>query len=84
MAVLNTGNNHIDYGPLASLTLVMPTTDSDGNALISGIDVSISFGDAITTLTLTGSFRSTVPASASAGQVLNYSYSTNTNSWWNA
>ena len=84
MAILSTGNNHIDFGPLSSLTLVMPTMDSDGNPLISGIDVSISFGDTITSLTLSGAFRSTIPTSALAGQVMNFSYSTDTNSWWNA
>lgn len=81
---LITANNLVDLGPLLSLTLVMPTTDTDGNPLSDGIECSISFGDNITTLTLSGTFRSTPPTSAGAGQVMNFSYSVMTNSWWNA
>jgi hypothetical protein len=77
-------NNYIELGPLASVTLVMPTLDGDGNPLSDGIELSISFGDAITVLTLSGTFRNTPPTTASAGQVLNFSYNINTNSWWNA
>jgi hypothetical protein len=71
-------------GPVASLTLNMPIADIDGNALSDGTELSIVFGDAVTALTLAGVFRNTPPTSASAGQVLNFRYSINTNSWWNA
>jgi hypothetical protein len=77
-------SNLVDLGPLASVTLVMPTTDGDGNPLSDGTELSISFGDTITTLTLSGVFRSMAPTSALAGQVMNFRYSINTNSWWNA
>jgi hypothetical protein len=77
-------SNLLDKGALASVTLVMPVVDGDGNPLSDGIELSISFGDAVTTLTLYGTFRNTPPTSASAGQVLNFRYSINTNSWWNA
>ena len=76
--------NLLDKGPLGSATLVMPTTDPDGNPISDGMEMSISFGDAITNLTLVGTFRTPPPMSASAGQVLNFRYSINTNSWWNA
>ena len=76
--------NLVDLGPLTSLMLVMPTVDGDGNPISDGIELSISFGDSITMLNLVGPFRSAVPTSASAGQVLNFRYSAMTNSWWNA
>lgn len=77
-------SNLVDKGPLSSLTLVMPTVDSDGNPLITGIEVSISFGDAVASLVLSGVFRNSVPTSALAGQVMRFSYNIDTNSWWNA
>ena len=76
--------NLLDNGPQSSLTLVMPAADMDGNPLSDGITCGISFGDNITTLTLSGTFRRPPPTSASAGQVINFRYSVNTNSWWNA
>lgn len=76
--------NLVDLGPLPFLTLIMPTLDADGNPISDGIELGISFGDAVTVLTLVGSFRSAVPTTASAGQVLNFQYSAMTNSWWNA
>jgi hypothetical protein len=78
--------NQIDVGtpPLAALTIIMPTVDTDGNPLIDGIMCGFSFGENVTLLSWTGAFRSTPPTSASAGQVLNFLYSINTNSWWNA
>ena len=76
--------NLVDLGPLTSLILVMPTVDGDGNPISDGIELGISFGDAITMLTLVGTFRSAVPTTASAGQVVNFRYSAMTNSWWNA
>ncbi len=77
-------SNLFDKGPQFSATLVMPTTDADGNALSDGLELGISFGDAIQHLTLSGPFRNAPPISVGAGQVLNFRYSTITNSWWNA
>lgn len=71
-------------GTQSTLTLVMPTTDTDGNPLSDGITCGISFDGAITTLTLSGSFQTTAPTSASAGAVMNFRYSGNTQTWWNA
>jgi hypothetical protein len=76
--------NFLDVGPQSSYTLVMPTTDTDGNPLSDGLSCGIAFGDTISTLTLTGSFRHTPPITAAAGQVYNFIYSIKTNSWWNA
>jgi hypothetical protein len=76
--------NMLDIGPVTSLTLDMPVIDTDGNPLSDGITCGVSFGDNITTLTWSGTFRNTPPASASAGGVINFRFSTNTNSWWNA
>ena len=77
-------SNLVDLGPLSSLMLVMPTVDGDGNPISDGIELSISFGDAITMLVLSGPFRSAVPTTVSGGQVLNFRYSAMTSSWWNA
>jgi hypothetical protein len=80
---LVTASNLLD-GTASSANLIMPTADSDGNPLSDGITCGITFGGAIATLTFVGSFHSATPTSASAGQVLNFKYSTNTSSWWNA
>ena len=71
-------------GTQTALTLVMPTTDTDGNPLSDGITCGISFDGAITTLTLSGSFQTPAPTSASPGKVMNFRYSANTGTWWNA
>lgn len=71
-------------GTASSLTLTMPTTDTDGNPLSDGITCGVTFGGNITTLTFVGTFHLAPPASATAGQVLNFKYSANTSSWWNA
>ena len=76
--------NLLDVGPQTSWTLIMPTVDLDGNPLSNGLSCGILFGDNISTLTLTGTFRNTPPITAAAGQVYNFIYSTATNSWWNA
>ena len=76
--------NLLDVGARSSWTLIMPTTDMDGNPLSDGLSCGILFGDNIATLTLTGTFRNTAPITATAGQVYNFIYSTATNSWWNA
>jgi hypothetical protein len=81
---LATTSNLLDKGPQSSLMLVMPIIDTDGDPLSDGITCGVSFGDNITTLTWLGAFRNAPPASASAGQVRNFRYSVNTNSWWNA
>jgi hypothetical protein len=82
---LSTTFNVIDGSTTAaSETLIMPTADTDGNPLSDGITCGISFGVAVTALTLSGSFRTAAPTSASAGQVMNFRYSANTGSWWNA
>jgi hypothetical protein len=74
----------VETPPLAALTIIMPTVDTDGNPLSDGITCGFSFGESITALSWAGTFRSATPTSASAGQVLNFRYSINTNSWWNA
>jgi len=67
---------------LASYTVVMPTTDNDGNPLQDGISCNVTFGVDVTSLTWTGPFMSAPPTSVTTGQVFNFSYSTSTNSWW--
>lgn len=82
--VLAASVNLVDFGPQTSYEFIMPTVDNDGNLLSDGTTLSISFGAAITTLTLTGAFRTPQVTTATAGQVMNFRYSTNTASWWNA
>ncbi len=82
-AQLDTTVNLID-GTQSALTLIMPAADTDGNPLSDGITCGISFGGNITTLTLSGTFQTSAPTSASAGQVMNFRYSANTGTWWNA
>ena len=81
---LTASMNLLDVGPQSSWTLIMPTMDNDGNPLSDGVTCGVSFGDTITTLTITGTFRTTAPIAATAGQVLRFQYSVVTNSWWNA
>ncbi len=76
--------NFLDVGPQSSWTLIMPTVDLDGDPLSDGLSCGVAFGDNITTLTLTGTFRNTAPITATAGQVYNFIYSVATSSWWNA
>ena len=80
---LTTSHNLLD-GTASVINLIMPTTDTDGNALSDGITCGVSFGGVVTTLTFAGPMQFIPPASASAGQVVNFRYSVNTNSWWNA
>lgn len=84
---LLTGKNLIGLaGNLTGQTFNMPSVDKLGNALTGGLGTSLSVaGGNISGLSFGGgSFASSPPSSLNAGQVLNFEWSSATNSWWNA
>jgi hypothetical protein len=83
-SVLNIGKNFIQgSSPIPIQIFVMPTVDVNGNSLSDGIGMSISFGADAPQISWNGSFAVSPPTAVTAGQVLNFSWSGSTQSWWN-
>lgn len=70
-------------GTLSSFNLTMPTADTNGNPLVSGLTTSVAFERAVTALSIAGPVQSAQPASVSAGQKLAFVYNAATATWWN-